>query len=178
MMTRRVARLSRLFVAVTFWTAACAGSLAAHPQSSQAAVALTVTGAVEKPLSLSLADLRQLPRSTAKVVNSQSHEEQTYEGVSLAELLKQAGVPQGSKLRGAALATYLEATGADGYTVVFSLEETDPSIQDPDILVADGLNGKPLDNKAGPLRLVVPRDKRGARWVRMLTSIKVMRASN
>jgi hypothetical protein len=92
----------------------------------------------------------------------------------LADLLKLAGAPSGDKLRGPALATYVLVEAADGYRVVFSLAELDPGIQDSNVLVADKLDGYPLDDKLGPLRIVAPLDKRTARWVRMTQEIRVV----
>ena len=143
-------------------------------QSAPAPVRLTITGDVEHPLSLSLDDLSKMPRTTLKVTNPHAKKDETFEGVALSELLKQAGVPQGPKLRGAAMATYLIAEAADGYRVIFSLAELDFDFQDSEVIVADRMDGKPLDDKAGPFRLVAPHDKRPARWIRMLQSIKVV----
>jgi len=126
-------------------------------------------------LSLSLLDLGGLPRQILKVYNEHEKKQETYQGVPLAEILKRAGVPQGEELRGPALATYVRAEGADGYAVVFSLAELDSSIQDSGVLVADTLDGRPIPDKLGPLRLIVPHDKRPARWVRMLQSITVVK---
>jgi DMSO/TMAO reductase YedYZ molybdopterin-dependent catalytic subunit len=63
---------------------------------------------------------------------------------------------------------------ADGYRVIYSLAELDSDFQDSGVIVADKMYGKPLDDKAGPLRLVAPHDKRPARWIRMLQTIKVV----
>lgn len=142
-------------------------------QSAANPAKLVVAGNVEKPLSLSLDDLRQMPRKMLKVMNPHEKKEETYEGVLLAEILKRAGVPQGAQLRGAAMSTYVQADAADGYRVIFSLAELDTDFQDSDVIVADTMNGAPLDDKAGPLRLVVPHDKRPARWIRMLQSLTV-----
>ncbi len=141
------------------------------------AARLTVGGDVEKPLSISLMDLSGYPRKTLKVMNEHEGKEETYQGVPLAEILKRAGVPQGSDLRGAALTTYVRAEGADGYSVLFSLAELDSGVQDSDVLVADTLNGGPIPDKLGPLRLVVPHEKRPVRWVRMLRSITVVKVA-
>jgi DMSO/TMAO reductase YedYZ molybdopterin-dependent catalytic subunit len=147
----------------------------ARTQAPAAPVDLTLTGDVQKPLSLSLEDLRHLTRTTVKATNEhQGNKEEVYEGVLLANLLKQAGVPQGTQLRGAAMAKYVVAEGSDGYRVTFSIAELDSSFQDSDVIVADTLNGMPLGEKVGPLRLVVPHDKRPGRWVRTLRSIKVV----
>ena len=161
-----------LFVALLFATAI------APPSPAQVTVnsgQLSVTGDVQKSLSLSLDDLRHQPRTSVTVPNDhQAGAQDVYEGVSLAALLKQAGVPQGSQIRGAVLATYLVAEGADGYRVIFSIAEVDSDFQDSGIIVADTMNGAPLADKSGPLKLVVPHDKRPARSVRMLQSIKVV----
>jgi Oxidoreductase molybdopterin binding domain len=72
------------------------------------------------------------------------------------------------------MVSYVLATAADGYRVVYSLAELDPAFLDSDVLVADQMNGAPLDEREGPLKLVAPHDKRPARWVRMLKSITVV----
>jgi hypothetical protein len=43
-------------------------------------------------------------------------------------------------------------------------------------MVADTMNGAPLDAHNGPLKLVVPGDLRPARSVRMLTGILLQQA--
>jgi DMSO/TMAO reductase YedYZ molybdopterin-dependent catalytic subunit len=168
MATRRILRIHVLLIALILTSGA------ATAVRAQSGTALTVTGSVEKPLTLSLADLQRLPRKTVKIFDSHEGKEQTYEGVALSELLARAGVPQGEKIRGGAMATYIEAQGADGYRVIYALAETDSSFQEFDILVADKLDGQPMGTNLGPLRLVNSRDKRPARWVRMLQSIKVV----
>jgi DMSO/TMAO reductase YedYZ molybdopterin-dependent catalytic subunit len=133
---------------------------------------LRIIGAVKQSLSLSPDDLAKMPRATVKTTNSGM--ETVYEGVWLYEVLKKAGVPQGSELRGKALAGYILAKAQDGYEVVFSLAETDPAFIDNEMLVADTANGKPLFGAQGRFRLVVPKDKPGARSVRMLTTLEVV----
>ena len=139
------------------------------------AARLVVTGDVENKLSLSLADLAALPRKTMTVKDEHNGKTETYQGVPLEEILKRAGVPQGEKLRGAALATYVMAGADDGYRVLYSLGELDSSIEDSDALVADTLDGQPIPDQVGPLRLVFPHDKRPARWVRMLNSLTLVK---
>lgn len=151
-----------------------AACLSVRSQESTSANRLVVDGDVQTPLSLSLQDLAQLPRTTITVSNEHEAEKQTYEGVTLAELLRRSGAPQGAKIRGPVLATYVLASAVDGYRVIFSLAELDSDFQDSGVIVADKMNGKPLADKVGPLRLVVPHDKRPARWIRMLQAIKVV----
>jgi DMSO/TMAO reductase YedYZ molybdopterin-dependent catalytic subunit len=145
----RVHALLFLFFSSAFYP----GTLA---QTASATAQLTIKGDVEKPLSLTLDDLRHLPRKTLKVMSPHEKKEETYEGVLVTELLKRARVPQGAQLRGAAMATYVQAAAADGYRVIFSLAELDTDFQDSDVIVADTMNGAPLDDKPGPFRLVAP----------------------
>jgi DMSO/TMAO reductase YedYZ molybdopterin-dependent catalytic subunit len=149
-------------------------ALSGLSQTAPATVRLTVTGDVEHPLSLSLDDLRKVPRITLKVTNPHEKKDETYDGVALSELLKQAGVPQGLTLRGPALATYVIAEAADGYRVLYSLAELDSDFQDSGVIIADTIDAKPMGDTVGPLRLVAPHDKRPARWIRMLQTIKVV----
>jgi len=172
----------KLFAVLLALFSVWAPTLAQNPPASSATAgsakpALTISGDVPQSLSLSLADLAALPRKTLRVSNQHSGKQETYEGVALAELFKRAGVPQGEQLRGPDLAAYVRAEGADGYVVTFGLAELDSSFQDSEVLVADTLDGQPLGDKVGPLRLIVPQDKRPGRWVRMLRSISVVKIS-
>ena len=144
------------------------GVLAAQDSPSS----IQITGAVKQPLTLTADDLAKMPRASVKT--SSNGMETAYEGVWLHDVLKRAGVPQGAALRGKALASYVIAEAQDGYQVVFSLGELDPAFIDNEILLADTANGKALFGAQGRFRLVVPKDKPGARSVRMLTKLEVV----
>ena len=135
---------------------------------------LQISGNVTTPLSLSANELKSLPRKTLKVVNPHDKQEESYEGITVQELLRRAGVPQNDKLRGVAMATYVLAEANDGYAALFSLAELDSDFQDSEVMVADTMNGVPLKEKQGPFKIVAPRDKRPARWIRMLKSLTVV----
>ena len=62
---------------------------------------------------------------------------------------------------------------ADGYRVVIALPEIDPDFSDKQIVLAFLQDGKPLDANAGPFRIVIPDEKRMARWVRQVTVLKI-----
>ena len=141
-------------------------------QAQDSQPTLQITGAVKQALTLTADDLAKMPRATVKTTSGGM--ETVYDGVWLHEVLKKAGVPQGGELRGKALSSYVIAEAQDGYQVVFSLGELDPSFIDNEILLADTANGKPLFGPLGRFRLVVPKDKPGARSVRMLTKIEVV----
>jgi len=44
------------------------------------------------------------------------------------------------------------------------------------VLLAVSRDGASLDAAAGPLRIIVPGEKREARWVRQVTELEVVRA--
>jgi hypothetical protein len=98
----------------------------------------------------------------------------SYEGVLLADALKRAGAPLGTELRGAAFASYVVVTASDGYRVVFSLAELDPDLSGNEIIVADTVDGHSLAATQGPFRVVVPRDAKPARSVRMVQRLEVV----
>ena len=141
-------------------------------RTEDAQPSIQVAGDVKQPLTLTADDLAKMPRATVRTMNTGM--ETVYEGVWLHEVLKRAGVPQGNELRGKALSTYVLAQTQDGYQVVFSLGELDPAFIDNEILLADTANGKALFGAQGRFRLVVPKDKPGARSVRMLTRLDVV----
>ncbi len=134
---------------------------------------LAIGGDVTKPTTLTVADLRDLPRTAVKI--DEDGRAIVYEGVLVGELLRRAGAPVGSELRANAMATYVLASANDGYQVVFSLAELDPGLTSNEIIVADTIDGMPLAVRQGPLRIVVPKDARTSRHVRMLERIDVVR---
>jgi hypothetical protein len=139
-----------------------------------AAAVLTVSGDLPTPLKLTLADLAAMPRQTVKIPNPNGGDF-AYEGVSLSEVMKRAGAPNGSALRGNALASYVLAKASDGYQVAFTLGEIDASFGNTPILIADHRDGAPLSGNQGSLRLLVPNDHEGARSVRMLETLEFVR---
>ncbi len=124
---------------------------------------------------LDTATLAALPRHT---VEANAHGQSLRcEGVELLALLRKAGAMPSDPLRGSAqLVRYVRVEARDGYRAVFSLAELDPSLGNAKVFVVDRCDGKPLDDKSGPLRLVAPNESRPARWVRQVNSIRVVDA--
>jgi DMSO/TMAO reductase YedYZ molybdopterin-dependent catalytic subunit len=142
---------------------------------AQTAAKLTIGGDIPRPFPLTKDDLAKMPRTT---VTFNDHGAQvTYEGALLYAVLKRAGAPLDNDLKGKALATYVLAEALDGYQVVYALAELDPGFTDNKILLADSAGGKPLPEHQGPFRLVVPGEKKGARSIRMLEKLTVVRLS-
>jgi DMSO/TMAO reductase YedYZ molybdopterin-dependent catalytic subunit len=130
---------------------------------------IDVTG---KPHPFTAADMTGLPQRTLK---AKAHGvENEFTGVSLVDLLQSAGVEFGEKLCGDRACDVVILDAADGYRTVFALLEIDPATTDKLVLVADKKDGKPLDDKEGPYRLVVPDEKRPVRWQRMVKTIHVV----
>ena len=133
---------------------------------------LTIQNEAGKQTVLSRADIEALPR--AKVTTAAAGSTATFEGIMLRDVLEQAGVSLGESVRGKRLASYLLVEAADGYRVVFALPEIDPGFTDKQIVLALTKDGKPLDAKEGPYRIVIPDEKRMARWIRQVTSMKIV----
>ena len=140
---------------------------------AQAADTLAIAGDVSKTMTLTAADLKAMPRTTVSLMDQ--GREVKYGGVLVAEILARAGAPIGRDLSGPAVATYVLASGKDGYAALFSLGELDPAMTSSDVIVADTIDGQPLFDYQGPFRIVAPHDKRGARGVRMLQRLDVVR---
>jgi DMSO/TMAO reductase YedYZ molybdopterin-dependent catalytic subunit len=146
------------------------------PLAATGEVVLRIGGDIERPQPWTLDDLAALPRREARA-HDRDGTEATFAGVALVDLLRLTGVPLGTELRGSHMALYLLVEAADGYRVVFALPELDPAFTDRVVLLADRRDGQPLAAAKGPLRLVVPGEKRHARWVRQVASCTVRRAS-
>src|SRR5215475_12734315 len=145
------------------------------PLAAAGEVVFRIGGDIERPQQWTLDDLAKLPRREVRA-RDRDGAEVTFAGVALVDLLRLAGVPLGEKLRGNNMALYLLIEAADGYRVVFALPELDPAFTERVVLLADHRDGQPLTTTEGPLRLVVPDEKRHARWVRQVGSGTVRRA--
>ncbi len=138
-------------------------------------ILLSVTGEVETPLQLGGSDWQKLPRRTVRAKNHDGKECE-YEGVELREILARAGVKFGKELKGKLLASVVLVEAADNYQAVFALPELDSLFTDRVILLADTCDGKPLPVANGPLQMIVPDEKRHARWVRQVKLLTVLHA--
>jgi hypothetical protein len=140
--------------------------------SAIASAQLMVQAAGEKQTILARADIEALPR--VKVTSSASGASTTFEGVSLRALLAKAVLGYGETLKGKRMASCLLVEATDGYRVVFALPELDPAFTEKQVILAFRKGGKPLDDKEGPYRIVIPEEKRMARWIRQVTTLKIV----
>jgi DMSO/TMAO reductase YedYZ molybdopterin-dependent catalytic subunit len=114
--------------------------------------ALAVCGAVGEPFALPLRDLKAMPRREVVAdfhcVAGWSATGLRWEGVPYADFHRDVVAP-----RTAGKVTHVKFVGMDGHYSVALLEDM---LRD-DVLLADRLNGRPLDGDHGaPLRLVSP----------------------
>jgi hypothetical protein len=133
---------------------------------------LTIQTEGGKQTVLARSDIESLPH--VKVATHGSENNATFEGVALKTVLEKGGVELGPSMRGKRLASCLLVEAADGYSAVIALPEIDPDFTDKQIVLAFLQDGKPLDAKAGPYRIVIPDEKRMARWVRQVTTLKIV----
>ncbi len=118
------------------------------------------------PVTIAAVDFAKLPRHSA-VLNDHGRQI-SYEGALLHDVLAQGGIDFGKGLHGKQLSSYVAALASDGYEVVYALAELDPTVVDADIIVADRRDGQPLAANEGPLRIVVPHEKRPTRSLKLL----------
>ena len=137
---------------------------------------LTIRSYDGRTLNLGKDDLSTFSHKSITVFNMHSKATEEYAGVPLSELLSKLGVPVGEQVKGPLFMIGVIAEGTDGYKVLYSLAETDPTIHTGDVIVADSMNGQKL-GADGAFKLVSSEDKRPARWVRNLTAISVVKVS-
>jgi hypothetical protein len=142
--------------------------------SSRSSTSLDVIAVDGHTTTLTATQLGSLPHVTVDVDDRGTAAE--FQGVPLSNVLSAAGVELGDSLRGSRLTEVVLVEAADHYRVTFALAEADPAFATRQIIVADKRDGKPLDANEGPFRVVAPGDKRSARWVRRVISLKIVAA--
>jgi hypothetical protein len=67
------------------------------------------------------------------------------------------------------------AEAADNYRVGYMLAEIDEQFGAKSVIVAITQNGQPLPSRDGPFRIVVAGEEHRARWIRQLTTLRLVR---
>ena len=165
---------SLLFIALVTVLSSMTYAHDTHRHDPELRAAPPEAPAIASPVSVPLegdplATLSRHPVS-AKLHDTELH----CEGVTLIDLMRASGaIPEG-RLGSAHLARYVQVDARDGYRVLFSLAELDPGTGNRAVYVVDRCGGKTLEEKDGPLRLLVTDDVRAARSVRQLSAITVV----
>jgi hypothetical protein len=102
--------------------------------------------------------------------------------VPLIAVLQAAGAPADFTMQGGAdpkvknpqMRQVVLVRGRDGYAVVFSMAEVLPMVGNRAVWVALDEDGAPLDDSAGPVRLIVPDDQMPSRGVHQVDSIEII----
>ena len=144
--------------------------------NAQAEDYLDLRGDVPNPRRIDTSELKKLPRVETRTTDPHDPgKEIIYSGSPLVEVLKAGGLRLDSdtaRIRETVAITVLvEAT--DGYRAVFALAELDPELTDRVILLVDTKDGQPLPPNEGAVRVIVPGEKRPARWVRQVRALTV-----
>jgi hypothetical protein len=153
--------------------AACTlGAALPGPALAQAKNGISISNPTGATIFVATDRLEQLPASTVVVSFGTDHGQfqASFKGPTLWSLLL-ATKTISSKKPGQDVRGFVTITGQDGYTALIALAEIAPEFEGKRIILADAMDGKPLDD--GHLRLVVPGDKRGGRSVRDVTRISV-----
>lgn len=139
---------------------------------------ISVTGAVERPLQLRVADLRQFPPQQIGEVpmvcqsGANLGKLERLKGVRLRDILEKAAVkaPGHNDVK----KMIIIASASDGYKVVFSWSEIFNSPVGDGVIVFFEKDGQPLADDEGRIAMISSRDLRsGPRHVKWLQSLEV-----
>ena len=161
------------------WSLVAGLALAAPAAAAPVTTSFAVTGAVNTPLTETLATLNLLPQGTAAVTygSGGGPVSATFSGPTLWSVLGSAGLTPVPGAKNSSLRDVAVATGSDGYAVAFSGGELNPQFggsRNP-VLVGTTVNGAPL-GQDGFARTVVPGDAAGGRYVSNLSQVNVVQA--
>lgn len=143
---------------------------------------LAVSGHVADPgtfTPVTLEALNQGVTETATYLSSTGRVTDTYTGVPLWTLLNDTGVLTDPSVKNDILRDFVVATGSDGYRAIISLGEIDPAFgNQPDLVAyADTAGQLGPSGPDGAMRLIVPGDQAGGRYVSNLVSLTVVHAT-
>jgi hypothetical protein len=155
---------------------AAAQSMEQHESKKPAAPSTELTiVAAGKTTKLSMADLQAMPQISLKVHNGHTNEDETYTGVAMSVLLAKYGFTLEGSGAAKVYHSYVKAQGTDGYWVLYSASELEPTLATWDSLVAITVDGKPLGAE-GAFKVVAGGERKPARWVRNLSSLTIVTA--
>jgi hypothetical protein len=134
---------------------------------------LVLRGPTNKTVRLTQSEFKKLPRTEVEVVDNKGAKAR-YSGVAVRELLDKIDVPKGEGLRGEWMRAFLSVAASDDYFAVFALPELDSAFTDRKVILADTCDGQPLPKRKGPFQIIVPGEKRHARWVFKVKELHVV----
>lgn len=138
--------------------------------------AATVDGQVLNPITLTAEDLQNNFSSQTMDVTYLSGEDTvstSFTGVPLWQVINAAQPNLNADVRNDRISMYIVVTGSDGYQAVISWGELDPEFANQPILLAYAQEGAAIADEQGPIRLIVPTDGRGGRYVSGVVNISL-----
>lgn len=138
--------------------------------------AAVVEGQVLNPITLNADDLKANFSSQTVDVTYKSGEDTvsaSFTGVPLWQILSAAQPNVNADVKNDKLSQFIVVTGSDGYQAVIAWGEIDPEFGNQPILLAYEQDGAAITDKSGALRLVVPGDARGGRYVSGVVNISL-----
>lgn len=132
---------------------------------------LKISGEAGRSLTLTLKDIAQMPHTTATIAGKDG-KQHAYSGVPVSFMLDKVRDTAAKGSHGN-LSKYLLVKCADGYKVLFSFAELDNSFTNKMVILADSMEGNPLPEARGPLRIVVTDEKKPARSCFQVTEMIV-----
>ncbi len=153
----------------------------ATPDAVAGEGSITISGLVKQETTLTVADLQALPNEFLEVTYTSGGEPQdhTFTGTSFLGVIESIGLDVEEDARNPLLSIVFIITASDGYQVAISGGELDPDFGNEAIYLAWEQDGAPLavDDNGGQIRLVVPGDTRGGRYVSGIVSVEVVTVS-
>lgn len=138
---------------------------------------ITISGLVDKPVTLTLDSLRRMPAQTGgpvRIIGSSGQVRRTvqsFRGVLLRDLLNRAGIQMANpKEKGK---YYVVARATDGYTALFAHNELFNNPTGNGVFVLYEENGKPIADDGAFVLIVTSDTVTGARHVKWLSRIEV-----
>jgi len=147
--------------------------IASAHAAAQPAPSLKLIGLDGGAKTLSADDLRALPQ--VEVADSSAETGRLlFRGPTVRSVVSLVGAPEGRALRGQSMTIVVVAEASDGYKVVYALAELDAQFGGRTAIVALTENGKPLAAQFGPLRIAMAGEAHRARWIRQLTTLRLV----
>ncbi len=150
----------------------CLAVIGLHLFTAQAQ-SITISGEGIETQTITMSVFQDMRQS---VVMAKAHDEKVhrYTGVSLADLLTKTGVILGDSAKRQTVNSYIIVTAADNYKAIYTVAELDPLFANRLIILANRQDKKPLPQQDGPFQMIVPGEKKHARWVRQVNSIQLV----
>ncbi len=171
---------------LTLALAAISPSVLAHPTPNDPTPYVThelrITGAVQQPLTLTLADLTALPALTVAEADSACpqpgrEKRQQDVGIRLRDLLTHIKLTDNTPANWKRMLVIAHAS--DGYVAVFTWHELFNTVNGNGVVVTHTRNGQPLPASEGLIALVAACDLRtGPRHVKWLQSLELRRLAD